>query len=325
MATPPRHVPRDSSHRRFWVYIAVAAFIAVDVLLIAMALESTRAGEESESAQAANAYGAADDRSIPSSTPMPTATIAASVILPVPPARLLSAVDEQTAWRAVSGDCPATPAAPQLTTDGGATWKVTDATGPAGVTALQGLFATSESTVEVVGLAEVGCAPLFVKTFVGGDSFKSYPEQLDRVWYVNQADRASVRSPAGDAKVPCDSVVALAARDERSAAALCADGSLFATADAATWSPATSVPGVVSITYADTGYLAAAVGRPECAGVQLLTITATLESTEAGCFETVEPPASLAGNVAVSGAAGTVWLWAGDALVRSVDEGANWE
>ena len=41
MAKPPRHIPRDTSRRRMSVYIAVAAFFAVDILLIVLALGST--------------------------------------------------------------------------------------------------------------------------------------------------------------------------------------------------------------------------------------------------------------------------------------------
>lgn len=51
MAKPPRHVPRDTSRRRVWVYIAVTAFVAVDVLLIALALGSTRATDAAEASR----------------------------------------------------------------------------------------------------------------------------------------------------------------------------------------------------------------------------------------------------------------------------------
>ena len=259
-------------------------------------------------------------------TVTPSSTPVAEAILPLPPTRLLGAVDEKTAWRAVTGDCPATPASPELTTDGGATWKKTDATGPAKVTALQRLLVTSESVVEMVVLAKSDCAPQLVKTFVGGDTFKAYPDELDGAWFVDPADRATIHSPSGSAMAPCDAVVSLAVINDKAAAALCADGRLFATEDAAvTWSSPASIPGAVALTATDTGYLAAAVGRAECAGVQLLTLTPTLEATEFGCYKTDAQPASLAGNVAVSTAADTLWLWAVGAFVRSADGGANWQ
>ena len=324
MAKPPRHIPRDTSRRRMSVYIAVAAFFAVDILLIVLALGSTQVGAESEAPQAIPTFDAVASTSAPTVTP--SSTPVAEAILPLPPTRLLGAVDEKTAWRAVTGDCPATPASPELTTDGGATWKKTDATGPAKVTALQRLLVTSESVVEMVVLAKSDCAPQLVKTFVGGDTFKAYPDELDGAWFVDPADRATIHSPSGSAMAPCDAVVSLAVINDKAAAALCADGRLFATEDAAvTWSSPASIPGAVALTATDTGYLAAAVGRAECAGVQLLTLTPTLEATEFGCYKTDAQPASLAGNVAVSTAADTLWLWAVGAFVRSADGGANWQ
>ncbi|TFC12019.1 hypothetical protein E3O19_13785 [Cryobacterium algoritolerans] len=327
MAKPPRHVPRDTSRRRVWVYVAVATFVAADLILIVLALGSTRATDAAEVSRPIPTFSAAsavDAAAAPTPTATPTATPAATTVLPLPPTRLLDAVDGQTAWRAQTGPCPATPASPELTTNGGATWKKTDATGTAKVTALQSLMVTSESVVEMVGLAKSDCAPQFVKTFVSGDNYSSYSDKLAGTWFVDPADRATIHSPSGSAKAPCDAVVTLAVRDDKSAAALCADGRLFSTVDAAAWSPASALPGVVSITDTDTGYLAAAVGRSECAGVQLITLAPARESTEAGCFKAAVQPSGLTGNIAVSGAVGTVWLWAGDAFVRSSDGGATW-
>ncbi|TFB95882.1 hypothetical protein [Cryobacterium sp. HLT2-28] len=329
MARPIRHVPRDTSRRRAWVYVAVTAFIAADILLVVLALGSTRNTDAAEATRPIPTFTSAsviDPTAAPTPTPTPTATPAAATILPLPTTRLLGAVDAQTAWRAQTGACPATAASPELTTDGGATWKPTDATGKAKVTSIQRLMATSESVVEMVGLTKTDCAPQFVKSFVAGDNYSAYPDKLTGTWFVNPADRATVHAPDGDAKAPCTSVVTLAVRNDTSAAALCADGRLFATEDsAATWSSPVTVPGAVALNATDTGYLAAAVVRPDCAGVQLLTLSPALESTEAGCFKTAAQPASLAGNLAVSSAAGTIWLWAGDAFKRSADGGVTWE
>ena len=326
MARPSRYIPRDTSRRRIWVYLAVGAFIAVDILLIVLALGSARPGAEVEARQTTPTIDAVASTSAPTPTATPAPAPSAEVVLPLPTTRLLGAVDENTAWRAATGDCPATPASPELTTDGGATWKTTNATGPAKVTALQRLMVTSESVVEMVGLAKSDCAPQFVKTFVAGDNYSASSDKTAATWFVDPADRATVHSPAGDATAPCDAVVALAVRDDESAAVLCSDGSLFDTTDAAkTWSSPVTLAGAVAMTTTDTGYLAATVGRAECAGVQLLTLTPDLESSGAGCFTSGASPASLSGSVAVSSAADTLWLWAGDAFVRSADGGATWK
>ena len=326
MAKPLRFIPRDSSRRRISAYLAVGAFIAVDIFLIVLALGSHQVGADADAdaaSQAKPTIAKATSTSIPTATP--SAIPATRSILPLPPTRLLGAVDENTAWRGVTGDCPSTLASPELTTDGGATWKTTDATGPTNVTALQRLMVTSESVIEIVGLTEADCAPEFVKTFVGGDNYSSYPDKIDGAWYVDPADRATVHSPIGDAKAPCDAVVTLAVRDVNSAAALCADGQLCATTDAAsTWSAPVPAPGVVNLAATESGYLAAAVGDSECAGVQFLMVSDTLATSLTGCYPTTVPPATLSGNVTMSDADGTLWLWVGDSLVRSIDSGETW-
>jgi hypothetical protein len=263
-------------------------------------------------------------------------------VSPVPATRLLSAVSATAAWRATTGPCPATLAAPELSTDSGASWVVSDATGLTRVTALQSITAQSESVAEFIGLDEE-CAPQFVKTFVGGDNYSSYPVELDGTWYVDPTDRAEVHGSTGLAPAPCDAVVSLAASstDADSAAVLCADGRIFGTMDAAaSWSAPVIVPGVLALAAADTGYLALAAGTASgattsdptvCLGLSVIDLsvdpagdTADLIPSATGCYLTAEPPAELASNIAVASADDTVWLWIGDLTVRSIDAGQTW-
>jgi hypothetical protein len=306
MAKPSRYVPRDSSRRRGWVYLAIGALALVVLALVVFALSSTRAGATAEAPRPIPTL-AGSVSSEPTAAPTPTApaTPAATHVVSVPPTRILAAVDGTTAWRALTGNCPATPASPELTADSGATGKI----------------------VSLVGLAAADCAPQFVKTFVGGDNFKSYPDKLDGSWYVNPADRAAVHSPAGDAPAPCPSVIALAPRNENSAAVLCANQTVFTTTDGAqTWSPAKAIPGAVNLNATQMGYVIAAVGLPECAGVQLISLSNEASTvTPTGCLLVDAPVQTMPGNVAVSEASGTVWLWVGDQLKRSSDRGATWQ
>ncbi|MEA9999649.1 hypothetical protein QN367_11105 [Cryobacterium sp. RTS3] len=337
MARNKRYSPRDTSRRRVWVYIGVAVFIAFDILLIIWAINSTRASAVGGTPRIIPTYGAtpvtpaatpsATPAATGAATPSPASTTASTgTILPIPATHLLVAVDATTAWRAQTGACPATTAAPQLTTDSGSTWDTTDASGPTDVTAPQSLTVTSATTVELLGLAKSGCAPQVVKTFVSGDNYKAYPEKVATSWYVDPANRARVHAPGAEHAAPCDAVVALAPKSDKAAAALCADGRLFTTTDAAaTWSAPAALPGAIAVAPASAGYLVVSAGRPECAGAQLLTVTDALVATVVGCHTTSTPAAALPGTVAVSEAAGTIWLWAGDTVVRSTDAGATFK
>jgi hypothetical protein len=165
-----------------------------------------------------------------------------------------------------------------------------------------------------------------VETFVAGTNYSSYPNKLGSAWYVDPADRATVHSPTGAEKPPCDAVTTLAVRDGQNAAALCADGRMFSTTDAAaTWSAPASLPGVVTLTDTTAGYLTAAVGRSECVGVNVLSLSPSLQSVLSGCYSTLTAAQSLSSNVALSAASGTLWIWAGDSLGRSFDGGVTWK
>ena len=324
-----------SRRRRLIAYSAIGLFVLIDAVLVTSALTSTSvdAAVDASSTPAATASVFPTPSATPSpalaATPTPTFAPAVS---PVPASRLLSAVSTTAAWRATTGACPATAASPELSTDSGATWVTSNATAPTGVTALQNIFAQSESVAEFVGLADEDCAPQFVKTFVGGENYSSYPDELDVAWYIDPADRATVHGPDGLATAPCDAVVTIAPSlgDAGSAAVLCADGRLFATTDAAaTWSPPVTVAGMVTLTATSTGYVAVATTTSattpaDCIGVDLVVLTADLAPTVTGCYPTEQTPAALAGNVAVAAADDTVWLWIGDATLRSTDAGRTW-
>ncbi len=329
--------PRDASRRRVWVYLAVGLFLLFDAYLITAALTSTRAD---------TGLPAAPPRASLASpaTPTPTPTVSPAVyITPVPATRILSAVSPTVAWRAVTGICPDPLATPEVSTDAGATWTTTDANGPTDVTALQSIEATNGSVAQFVGFAATDCSAQVVRTFVGGDDYASADVELDSVWYVDPADRSELHGPDGVQPAPCDAIVALApGSSELAAAVLCADTHVFATTDAAvSWSAPLTVPGALALTATPDGYLAVAAGatggQPTadpavCLGVSVINLSldsagdaaGALAATTTGCYVTAEAPAALAGNVAIASADGALWLWIGDATVRSTDTGRTW-
>jgi len=321
MPRPRRYVPRDSSRRRLWIYLAVLVFLLVDVLLISWALGA-------RSANAPSSTPAPIPTFTPevSASPTPTATAATVAI---PPTRILSALDDTTAWRATTGECPSAPATPELTTDGGETWRMTDATDDVQITALQGLTAVSDTLVEIVGLAADDCSPQFARSFVAGDEYSTNSDLLGDQWYVDPADRSTVHTPEGEVAAPCETIVDLAVRpdDDESAAIVCADTSVLATDDSGmTWTLPLRGDGIVNLAVTAVGYVIATVGLPECAGVQLTALSDDLTTaTPTDCLPVEVPAETMQGKVAVSEAAGTLWVWAGESVMRSIDQGTTWQ
>jgi hypothetical protein len=318
MPRPRRFNPHRSSRRRIWVYVAVAVFLLVDVLLISWALGSRNP-----------ATSASTTGPIPSFTPQTSATPTPTTKPPtvaVPPTRILSALDGTTAWRATTGECPV-PATPEVTTNAGDSWSTTDATVEVGITALQSLTVVSDSLIQLVGLGADDCAPQFARSFVSGEDYSLAPNLLAGQWYVDPSDRAAVHTPSGTVEAPCDSVVALAARTDTQAGVLCSDTRVFTTPDGGvTWSNSVTIRGAVNLAVTEMGYVIATVGLPECAGVQLIALSVEPPTaTPTGCLPVDEPAETMQGNVAVTEAAGTLWVWAGESVARTSDQGTSWQ
>ena len=328
MAAPKykRHVPKDGSRHRLTTYIAVSLFVLVDVALIGWALNSTRgapAAPQTEELPVATAPQLAPTET---STPEPTAAASTFILTEaVTPTRIITALNATTAWRAQTGPCPATAAEPEYTLDGGVTWTKTDATGPTGVTAIQSIAVEADGIASLVALAGADCAPEFVKTFVSGENYRAYDEQLADTWHIDLADLSTIETPAGTVVSPCDEVVALVASTPTEAAALCSDQSIVMTdSSGVRWTEPVSVQNAVALSVSAGGYRLASVGQSDCVGIQVATISPILASVvTTGCLATDLTIDSEA--VGISEAAGSIWIWTHSTVLRSFDGGTTWE
>lgn len=325
-----------AGRRRWWVIAGVTALVLLDVILVVWVVSRPQPSEAQDPASGPSMV--ADESPEPSASsgasaspdPSAGAPVEVAAVETVPATRILDAVDADGAWRATTGACPDAAASPEVTTDGGETWSVTDATGPTGVTALQRIIASSVDVATMVGAAADSCAPTLIRTYVRGDNYEEYPADVGTAWHIDPADRAQVVTPDGSVAAPCASAVAVAPDGDESAAVLCADGTLSTTTDAgATWSAPADVAGGQSIDAVDGGYLVARLGGTPCAGVAIGVVSPGADDTsvtiaEAGCVPLSGDLAALAGRVAISGSEGAWWVWAGDTVARSTDRGATW-
>lgn len=230
------------------------------------------------------------------------------------------------AWRAETGPCPETPASPEYTLDGGLTWTATDATGPTDITALQSITVEDDGIASMIGLSGEDCSPEFVKTFVAGDNYRAYPDQLEDNWYIDPADRTLIQTPDGEVDSPCNEVVALAVADSSSVAALCADQTVFTTNNvAATWSSAVTISGAVNVSVIETGFQFVILGKAECAGVQLATLSGDGVLSFTGCLVVDNRLSELSNNIGIYGVDGASWVWVGDIVKKTLDGGATWD
>jgi len=315
---------RARARKRFLI-AGLAAFLIIDIGLVAFALNRPRVEPEAAPDRPVSAAQGETAVPTPAAEAAPPATDIPQALTPT---RVLAARDGTLAWRATTGPCGA-PALPELTTDAGATWKATTATGPTGVVSLQSIVIEGQQVASMIGQDAADCSTTLVRTFVAGDNYAEYPADLGENWFVNPLDRARLHSPAGDAAAPCADLSSLAPRSAAAAAALCSDGTVFSTSDgAATWNAVPGPRGIMSVTSDAEGYLYAQVGDDSCAGVRVGFFDETSTGTggaPGACIPNALTPAALAGNIALAEGDNAVWMWAGDVTVRSLDGGVTWE
>lgn len=309
-----------SSVGRRWAIGGIITFVIVDLVLIGWAMSSVNATQSGPKSAPATSSA---HTTTPRPTPAATATPQAAIPNAVAPTRVLAALDDRVAWRATTGACPATPATLEHTSDGGATWKPSDAAGPTGASTVLRVTVASSTEAAAITLDSSNCAPQYIRTYVSGDNWATYSDQLMGSWYIEPATPTAVHSPNGDVTAPCGAMVGLAVKDPSNAAVLCADHTVYRTTDAGkSWGKPLAVPGAVALGATASGYATAATDVSGCAGVAVSNFDeATGGPTQAGCFATSVPQP---GTVAVASGGSTLWLWAGDALVRSSDGGSTW-
>lgn len=297
-----------------WVAVIVVVLVIVDVLLVALALART--------APASN--GTPGPVPTFSSTPRPSASSTAkpSASATSDPAgmatsgrRLLSAVDSQEAWRASSGTCGGTDGVLQRTTDGGTTW--TPVNLGVGSGAVLALRAGTRSVSVVVGTGD-DCGTAVRTSDDGGATWKS-----------------GVAGDAGAGIAPAGVLLSTGTVDSPCADPTEAYQGEFTTAivckDAVKWRSAAGewvgVPVIGVRSLADDGdsYMLARVGASECPGVEIrsmaaVAVTPATTSTVVGCVADAET----GGAIALARAGTEVWLWAGDDVFISKDDGATW-
>ncbi|TFD70124.1 hypothetical protein [Cryobacterium sp. Hb1] len=321
---PLKRASHNKAVCRRWALTALSVFVIGDIALVAVALAPP--GEPSTKvadAPAAVISAIPTEGPVETTVPVEPVQIVPAAIETFPPTRILSALDANTAWRTLTGPCPATPAAPERTTDSGASWASFDASIETDASSILTMTVVDETETSLVTLDASDCAPQVVDTYVAGEEWANYPERASARWFVNPSNRALVHTPNGDVAAPCASVAVLATRSSTAAALLCGDGTFLRTTDAgASWGAGIALNGGVNLTSTADGYLVVAQSQASCDGLQVL---ATGEPTEAplsiaGCRSAAFNP----GDVAVSSGGETLWLWAGDALSRSNDGGATW-
>jgi hypothetical protein len=300
--------------------VGLAAFVAIDVLLVGIAVNSTRTPVVDGGQQIGTSSVGASSR--PSSTTTTTAFADAKQpdVRVAPLSVGIVGVDEDTAFRFTVGSCPGGGAKIELTSNAGTSW------GPrsAKFDALVRIRVRDNGSAFSVGAsADNNCSPS-IRQASKYDADWGDATAVNNAWYRDPRDEHSVGLPTGGTGKPCGSkpVVDLAVIDS-GAAALCEDGTVLVSKTGATWNQSATVPGALALALDDKSRsLAVVPGTDGCRG--LAVVDADKPDAALGCVET-DLAKVKAGTVALSVTGSTGWLRVGGAVFRAGSDLKTWK
>jgi hypothetical protein len=240
----------------------------------------------------------------------------------VPVERLLFAVSSKTAWRATVGDCD-TPGMIERSTNGGASWKRIVRSGLAPIVRLG---AEPSGDLLAIGGTGQSCSVRYLAYSNDGRVTKSTTSPLN-LWFPSPQDRDEINGPDGTKATPCsgDHVIGLASLNVSRALVVCDNGAAMSTRNSGkVWRHAARIPNTLAIAAGSGRYWAAGV-REDCDGVTLQSLTEENGSLTGGQTRCAPGLDVASGKVAMDVTDRTIWLWSGNRVAISTDNGETWK
>jgi hypothetical protein len=308
--------------------IGLIAFLALDVLLVAFALNSTSAPVVgggttigTPGPAVPSSTGAISGPTSATTTPTTATTGAPAASVKVVPLTVgVVAVDARTAFRFITGSCRSGESRVELTRNGGASW------GPkaAPFDTMTRIRIRSDGSTFVVGADRgSGCAP-GIKEASSYDRDWTAQSSASGAWYRDPRDSKRVGVRSGGASRPCGSapVVDLSVTDSR-AVVLCQGGDLRVSRTGDSWETAATVPGALAVALASQNRSVVAVpGAAGCAGIAILDSASP--DPPLGCA-TVTLSGVKPGTVSLSVSSDGGWLLVGEDVFRSNGDLGSWK
>jgi hypothetical protein len=249
------------------------------------------------------------------------ATPSTRPVKPAPVERLLIATSSKTAWRATVGDCD-TPGEIERTTNGGARWKRIVRTSPAPIVQLG---AEPSGNVFAIGGTRQSCSYRYVSYTNDGTVTASTTRPVD-VWFPTPKDRDEINGPGDTKATPCNGhVVGLAPLDLSQALVVCDSGAVMSThTSGRTWRHVGRIPNTLAIA-AESGRYWVAGAHEGCGGVTVQPLAEESGNLTRGVAHCAPGLDVASGQVAMDVTRGTIWLWSGNRVAVSVDDGQTWK
>lgn len=300
---------------RVLIVPALVAFMAVDIILVALALgwgrDEPQVGGSDLPSRSATSVGEDDGVTDDHVAPPSSADEALNSLETAP--RLLSASSDTVAWRSEGGAC-ADGAPLELTIDGGENWA---AASPTSDDLGRPLWVSGADDAAVQSAVASGaeCEPKGLRTFDSGSSWTEDRQVVTNSVLVNPMDTGELIWAGETFRGPCRDMTQVAVTGGV-ASVVCGDRSLWmASSGVSRWAQ-TSVENVIAVGGSE-GRWVAAVDSAVCEGLGIVEFDRASGDTVACAPISAEegPALDLLGD--------TLWLWAEDQVLVSADFGRS--
>jgi hypothetical protein len=238
----------------------------------------------------------------------------------VPVERLLLATSSKTAWRATVGDCN-TAGEIERSINGGVSWERVVRTGLAPIVRL-GVEPTGD--LFTIGGSGESCTARYVAYAKDGTATAS-GNRVANLWFPTPKNRDEINGPGGTQASPCiGHVVGLAPLKPSEALVICDNGAAQHTRNSGkTWREVARMPGTLAVAAGSGRYWTAGVHQ-DCTGVMVQSLTEKDGRLKRGRSQCAHGLDASAGQLAIDVASGKIWLWSGNRIVVSTDDGQTW-
>jgi hypothetical protein len=312
--------------RRALPFVLLALLVGLNAYLIALLIRpeleiSAEPAAEGTGAVTPTAGTTSEPSSPPSSAPSPTSSESAKENAEVVPVkRLIAAASPNEAWRATVGDC-GTSGTVERSTDGGRTWRSAVNSGPAPIVRL-GTDGTGD--FYIIGGGQ-GCSTRYI-AYSNDGAIVASVSNPSNLWFSRPKDRDQVYGPGKSKAAPCDEdhVVGLASLSISDALVICNNGSAMVTSDSGdSWEEADQVPGTMAVASGGGRYWIAGTSA-RCDGISVRSLTASDGELSRGPSRCAPASQVTAGGVAIDVSDKAIWVWAGEKVKTSTDDGQTW-